>query len=429
VKSLVKLIFCLALFFVPIQFGFSRGDKVIPQIVDGPGWITKFDLTNVSTNTAGNIAGTFRLAFFHNDGTPWTLQVKDFGAANSFSLTIGARQTLRIETLGTTQPVTGGYAIIYDEEPQNSAFSEDFVLGISVFYVVLNGSSVADTVTVTVAQPTAVAKMPVEMNDGQGTYSGLAIVNRSGASNPIRVDLYSSNWVGGPPDNPPDYTATFNLASNEQKAMFFDNASNPTLFPNLKSFKGMAEITAIGPFALLGLLQTRAGDFTPRYSTLVPVDMESLRRNSYMALLQADIPLPNMTNGYIMPLDLDNMVSDFYRVTGNPDGYSWDLEYRYDAPDTTSRYLQAFNGAAIVSLGTYDAAGFDAISLPTLKAVSYTANNIVNLSLNPDNDLLRTFAVRTDLGNYAKFRIFRTVNTTINSQPYVDLVLEVVIYR
>jgi hypothetical protein len=423
VKSLVKLIFCLALFFVPIQFGFSRGDKLIPQIVDGPGWATKFDITNVST--AANIVGTMRLAFYHNNGTLWTLQTT-LGTGSSFTLSIGARQTLHVETQGATPSIAAGYAVIYDEETTNSEYSEDFVLGISVYYVVLNGTSVVDTVTVTVPQPTALAKFPVEIDNVKNINSGLAVANLSGATNAIKIDLFRHDWVGVAPDYLPDYSVSFNLASGEQQGMYLDNSA---LFPNLKSFKGMAEITADGPIALLGLLSTVASDGTARYATLVPVDMESLRRNSYLAVLQAE------TNANpFMPLDLDNMVSDFYRVAGNPDGYSWDLAYQYgttsNPADTTTRYLKAYNGAAIVSLGTYDSAAFDAISLSTLKGLTYTAGNSIDLS-GSNLFLRRTFAVHTDLGNYAKMRIFRIIDTTASDgiRPLQDLVLEVVVYK
>jgi hypothetical protein len=421
VKSLVKLIFCLALFFVPIQFGFSRGDKIIPQIVDGPGWATKFDITNVSS--AVNV-GKMRLVFYHNNGKLWTLQTT-LGTGSSYTLSIGPRQTLRVETLGATQPVSAGYAVIYDEETDNSAYSEDFVLGISVYYVVLNGTSVVDTVTVTVPQPTALAKFPVEIDNVKNINSGLAVANLSGATNAIKIDLFRSDWVGVAPDYLPDYSANFNLASGEQQGMYLDNSA---LFPNLKSFKGMAEITADGPIALLGLLSTVASDGTARYSTLVPVDMESLRRNSYLAMLQAETD----ANPF-MPLDLDNMVSDFYRVTGNPDGYSWDFAYQYGTTnipsDTTTRYLKAYNGAAIVSLGSYDAAAFDAISLSTLKGLTYAANNSIDLS-GPNLYLRRTFAVHTDLGNYAKMRIFRIIGTPASDgRPLQDIVLEVVVYK
>jgi hypothetical protein len=408
--------FCLALFFVPIQFGFSRGDKLIPQVVDGPGWATKFDITNVSTSSDGNILGTMRLAFYHNDGTAWVLQTNQ-GTGSNFTLTLHARQTLRVETLGASASVSAGYAVVYDEEPQNSAFSEDFVLGISVYYVVLNGASVVDTVTIFVPPPTALAKLPVQVDDSKGINSGIAIANWAKASNSVKVDLYNESGV--------KYgSSTLTLKSGEQQAMYLNNES---LFPGLTSYKGMIEITATGPVVVLGLLETRASDTTPRYSTLLPVDMESLRRNSYMVLLQADTD----DNPY-MPLDLDYMVSDFYRVTGNPDGYSWDLEYRYgstsNTSDTSTRYLRVFNGATISALsGTYNGAQFDAISLPDLKGLTYSTSDVDLSGSNLYEQ--RAFAVKTDLGNYAKIRIFRIINTTANGLPYRDLILEVVIYR
>jgi hypothetical protein len=206
----------------------------------------------------------------------------------------------------------------------------------------------------------------------------------------------------------------------QQRAEYLDGS----LFPGIKTFKGMAEFTADGPVALLGLLQTRAADGTPRYSTLVPVDKESLRRNSYMAFLQAETD-----SNPFMPLDIDGLAVDFMRVTGNPNGYSWDLEYRYGAPDTTDRYLRTFNGAAIVSLGMYSDNAFDALSLPDLKALNNYSTGDIDLS---GSNLYenRTFAVITDLKNYAKVRIFRIKDTTDSfARPLKDLVLEVVVYK
>jgi len=46
-KTLAKFMFCLALFAFAARMGFSRGDKVIPQVADGGGVTTTFDLTNV----------------------------------------------------------------------------------------------------------------------------------------------------------------------------------------------------------------------------------------------------------------------------------------------------------------------------------------------------------------------------------------------
>jgi hypothetical protein len=417
VKNLGKLLFLLAWFAGVVQTGFSRGDKIIPQVVDGPGWATKFDLTNISSVET---ISKMRLSFFKNDGTKWSLQTNR-GTGTDFVLNLQARQTLRIETLGSGSQVIAGYAVIYDEETKNTEYSEDFVLGISVFYVYSTSSGVADTVTVSVPQPTAAANAPMEMNDSKGVYSGLAFVDWSGAPNTVSIDLYSENGI--------KYGSTkiIQLDPRQQWSGYLDDSD---LFPELKSFKGMAQITSLGPIAMLALLQTRAADGSPQYSTLVPVDRESLRRNSHMVLLQA-----STDNNPYMPIDFDSFAVDYFRTTGDPsvdtESWSWDIEYRYNSSDRTNRYLRPFNGAALSSIGYSDASAFDQISLPDLKALTYTTRDI-SLS----GSALYTgyaFAVRTDIGNYAKVRILRIIDTTDSPNGIdlynKDLVLEVCIYK
>ena len=51
-KTVVKLMLVVALLPGAARLGFSRGDKIVPQVVDGPGWMTKFDLTNISPAVA-----------------------------------------------------------------------------------------------------------------------------------------------------------------------------------------------------------------------------------------------------------------------------------------------------------------------------------------------------------------------------------------
>jgi hypothetical protein len=411
-KTLVKLMFLIALLPGAARMGFSRGDKIIPQVVDGPGWMTKFDLTNISPAQA---ITNMQLSFYKNDGSAWTLPTNQ-GTGSSFTLSIGPRQTLRIETLGGGT-LGAGYAVIYDQEIGNSPYSGDYVLGISVFYVVSTPSGVVDTVTVSVPQVTAVATAPMQMNDAQGIYSGFSIVNWFGKANNITIDLYPENWTSGSPT-----TASFTLQAGEQRAEYLDQY----LFPTLKTFKGMAEISADGPISFLGLLQTRASDFSPRYSTLVPVDRESLRRNSYVVLLQNIV---SDTTTYF-PLDIDGFTVDFYRSTEDPDDWSWDLLYDHTSGSVTERYLQPINGAGIATIGVRESAAFDSISLPDLKALSYGTGNL-NLS-NTSTNLTEnySFAVRTDLRNYAKARIIRIINTSWGgSTQYRDIVLEVVVYK
>jgi hypothetical protein len=406
-----------------VRMGFSRGDKIIPQVVDGPGWATKFDLTNISRVEP---ISNMRLVFYKNDGTRWTLQTNQ-GTGSEFPLTIQASATQRLETSGTG-PMTAGYAVIYDEETQNSVFSEDFVLGISVFYVVSSGGGIVDTVTVSVPQPTQVATVPLETDDLNGIYSGLALVNTASINNDVQIDFYK--WDGS-------LFGTRTISLSSTKRQWGGYLDNSELFPGLKSFKGMAKVSSLGmsPISLLGLLQTRAADGTPQYSTLAPVDKEALRRNTHMVFLQA-----STDNKPYMPVDLDTFTVDYFRTTGDlnagdTESYSWDLEYRYDEPDTTSRYLEAFNGAALASIGVKDAGQFDQISLPYLKSLTYTTGGTIDLGESRSSLLNQgfAFAVRTDIGNFAKVRILRiidTVDDTITPTHYnKDLVLEVCIYK
>jgi hypothetical protein len=419
----VKLMLIVALLPCVARMGFSRGDKIIPQVVDGPGWATKFDLTNVSRVEP---ISHMRLAFFKNNGSPWVLQT-DHGTGSNITLSIPALGTLRIET-SSAGPMTAGYAVIYDEEPLNSVYSEDYVLGISVFYVVSSGGGIVDTVTVSVPQPTQVATVPLQTDDSKGIYSGLALVNTASVNNGLQVDFYNSDG---------SFYATRTLTLTPSAMQWGGYLDNQDLFPGLKSFKGMAKISSLdlSPFSVLGLLQSRAGDGTPQYSTLVPVDKEALRRNTYMVFLQA-----STDSDPFMPVDLDNFTVDYFRTigdlnAGDTESYPWDLEYRYDAPDTTSRYLVAMNGAAVAPIGVRDAGQFDQISLPDLKGMSYSTGGTIDLSESRNSLLAQgfAFAVRTDIGNFAKVRILRiidTVDSAVTPTHYnKDLVLEVCIYK
>ena len=407
-KKLLKLMFCLALLSWAVPMGFSRGDKVIPQVVNGPGWKTNFDLTNISSEVT---ISNMWLRFYKNDGTNWSLQTS-LGTGYNFQLLLLPKQTLRVETSGIGQ-LAAGYAVIYDEEPGNSEYSEDYVLGISAFYVYSENSRAVDTVTVSVPQPTAAAAAPVQINADNGIYSGFAFVNRAGAANKITVTLYrdNGNLYG---------EASFTLQAGNQRAEFL----HENLFPGLagQNFRGMAEITADGPIALLGLLQTRAAN-GQQYATLVPVDRESLRRNTNIVLLQAS----DDTDPF-MPLDIDGFTVDYFRTTDLTEAYSWDIEYRYNAPDSESRYVEAFNNASIASIGFKNNADFDNITLPQLKDLNYQQNGQINLS-GSSLYVGFTFAVHTDIGNYAKLRVVRIIDTADGSFQNKDLVLEVCLYK
>lgn len=417
-RSFVWICFWFSALAVP---AFSRGNKCVPQVVDGSDYRTKFDLINISPQQS--ISGTFKLRFFHSDGTPWTLTFTAGSTqltASEYALTLSPQQSIRVETLGMSSPTTSGYAIIEDNEAKNfrdsdqQLYSVDFVVGISVYYVVSTGNGVADTVSVSVAEPTAVGTFPVEVDFSKGIYTGLAIVDLSGADNTVKLDLYSSGLGAGGTVNIP-------VPKNRQVVQFLHQQG---LFPSLTTFKGIAEFKSTGPIAILALLQTDSTNGV-QYATLVPTDREALRRNSYMVIPESSIP------GF-MPVDIDRFVVDYSGASGD-EGLSWDL--RYIAGSNTSRRIEPAteNFAQLAVLGVKTDTQFDQLSLQDLKNLTYNAtqidfsNNSTTLSQiqSAPSGQAFTFAVKTDLGNYAKLSVFETVTGGV----YLDIVLRVVVYR
>ncbi len=422
-KSVARLVFCLILFSGAAQMGFCRGDKAIPQVVNYLGWVTNFDLTNISPiQTISNMT----LSFFKNDGSAWNVQISMDGTVKtgtSFSLNLASRQTTRVSVTGGD--LGQGYAVISDQETDTVYYSADFELGVSVFYTFSNQAGVADTVTITVSRPTGVVSAPVQIDTANGITSGFAILNRASAKKTIGIDLYRSDgtYYG---------SKTIDLDSNNQWSGYLNIGGTP-LFPELTTFKGSMEIASDGPFVFMGLLQTKAaGVDNLQFSTLAPVDKESISKSTYMILIQHTSDADTAT-----PVDFDGFVSDFYRARakdrgniGDTDDWSWDLLYGWTSPDTSSLYFQPVSGAGIASLGTKQAdADFDNISLPYLKGLTYNTSTKIDLS----GSLLKaygTYAVRTDVGNYAKFRIVRIMSDLdLQSRPLTYLILEVLIFK
>jgi hypothetical protein len=398
-------------FFLQVLPGFSRGDKVIPQVADGSNIRTKFDLTNISPSVT---IGNFKLKFYKQNGQVWTVKT-NLGTASEYTLNIAPRQTLRIETQGATSPAAAGYAVIEDNEPQNSVYSMDYVLGISVYYEISNAKGVVDTISVPVAQPTALGTLPVEYTQAKGVYTGIAVVNLMNGANSLKIDLYASGTGTSS-------STTINLAAGQQRAEFF----HESLFPALRTqdFKGLAEFKADGPVAILALLQTNSYTGDVQYATLVPTDREGLRRNSYMYVPEATyVGSANNT----MPVDIDNFIVDFFRV-GDDEGFSWDLVY--EATGKTTRQLKPVNGAGVYPLGVMEDTAIDALSLPQLMALTYTTTPIDLSDNKPALQIKYAFAVLTELGNYAKVRLIgtKTFNDTAGN-PFVDLMFEVTVYR
>ncbi len=398
----------MSLFLVSLQTALAHGDSVIPQVPDGPSFRTKFDFTNLGPDPATAISNVTVL-FFHQNGTPWTIATNQ-GTSSQFPLRLGARQTLRLETLGQTLSDTSGYVIVRNLEVTDQ-YPDDYEVAITAYYEVRNGGKVVDTVSVAVAQPTVWFAFPVQTENSQNLYTGFAAVNLSGSTNKITMDLYQA----GTPSTAAAVklgSGNVSLAAGEQKAIFL----YPSIFPNQPSVKGMIEAVSDGPVAILALLQspTSAG---VQYATMAPTYKDALRHNTQMYLQEG------------LPLDADIPVSDYFGNANDPT--PWDVLYQTDTPGS-QRHLQAENGAGFAILGsmpcTNQSCPFDDVSLADLRNLDYSATsiNLDNDSANLSADM--AFAIRTGLGQYVKVRILYVINAGTN-QSNRDLVLEIFVYR
>ncbi len=380
---------------------FAHGTQVIPQIFDGAGTgRTKIDITNVSP-----IEGISRaqIDFFHQDGTPWRIETNQ-GTDTGFVLQfLGPFQTIRIETAGNSTTLTVGYAVIVNSE-DTTTFAEDFEVGITVFYEIVNGSNIVDTVSVPVGQRTVVCVIPVEIDQSKDLYTGLSVVDLSGSLNTVELSLFAFDANGMvPPAN--SGTASINLDPNTQVSKFlFD----PMLFPDKTKFKGMMLCTSDGPIGILVLLQTRSSTGV-QYATLTPVYQDSFRRNSSIYLRQG------------FPLDADLLVSDYF--IQDQDAAPWDL--RLVAQDAANRQLVPQSGSLLSVLGFQSIEQFDAISINTLRSLPYLDDSIGLNDGDPNLQSGFSFAIRTGLRRFVKVRI----SDVVIGSDGTHLALEVFVFR
>jgi hypothetical protein len=396
----------------------AHGDKVIPQVVDGAQsdglrYITKFDLTNISySSSATQPLTNVTLLFFTSEGKPWAVSTKDQGTTSAVPVTIGATQSVRIETTGTGA-ISSGYAILRNLEA-TTYVPDDRDVVITVYYEILQGNNVINTVSVPVGRPTVSCTFPVEidMTQSPSLLTGFAIVNLINAANTFEIDLYSSDGTtfSQRPTLPP-------LSPSSENVGFLNEAQFFNLPANTK-FKGSAFVTSAAPVAVLPLLLTPTST-GPQYATLVPTYLDALRTNTLMYLEQ----------GYALDADLP-VVDYFHSETDSVDAYDegpWDMLFH--TVSQTARQLLPQNGAMVSTLGMYGSSKtdqFDAITLSDLLSKSYTINPI-DFSDNSPNLAQGgfAFAIKTNLGRYAKVRVRYVISWTGGD----DLVLEIHVYK
>lgn len=395
----------------------ALGDKVVPHIVDGGPSSgircrTKFDISNLSYYDYGTL-NKVTLLFFKEDGSPWTVSTKDQGTTSALQLNLAFAQTIRVETAGTGN-LASGFAILRNlESPEQ--LPDDKEVSITVYYEVLHGNDIVETVSVPIGQPTVSWSFPVEIDKTitPSLLTGLAMVNLADAANQVTIDLYSSDGT---------YTASayYTLSSSspttpKKLACFLDE-----FFPRISKFKGMAFVMSQYPVAFLSLLQTPTSGGDVQYATLVATYLDSLRHNTLMYLPQ----------GYSLDADLP-AVDYFHDETSPVDTYyetPWDL--LFETVSSTGRKLTPVYGATVSIIGVIgyqNAPDFDNITLEDLSSRTYTSDSI-DLS-DGSGHLVPgfTFAIKTGLGHYVKVRVRGVI--AYGDSTYEDLTLEVYIFK
>jgi hypothetical protein len=377
----------------------ARGDKVIPQIADGAGRIrTKIDIHNLSSTIP---ITKVKLYFFQPDGSRWFIAT-NLGTADEFVLDVGKSQTLRVETMGTSGGLLSGYAILRDREG-NSPTAPDYQIAVSVFYEVLEGSRVVDTVSVPLGEPCLRWVFPVQIDVTRGIHSGFAIVNLTDTANRVTFKLWTA-FQPSTADAADGGTVELLLKPGEQRARFL---SEPGFFPQYPVFRGVLAGTAEKPVAVLGLLQTQALAGV-QYATLAAAYTDDLHNESCAFLPQGSY------------FDVDDTRVPFVTLD---DSASFDLWFQ--AVSSTVRNLVPRNGATVAFLGMRTVTELNNLTLEELQAATYSTTP---LEISEHTGMLApgfTLAIKTSKGRFAKLRIDRVISTG----EVRDIIVQVYIYR
>jgi hypothetical protein len=377
----------------------ANGEQVIPHLTDGSGVIrTKIDLSNLSSTT---VITRMKIYFFLASGDPWVVAT-NLGTASEFQLDLGKNQSARIQTSGLSAGLVSGYAVIRSFE-WNPATSTDWRLGVSVFYEVLSGGQVVDTVSVPNAQPTLHWLFPAEFDYASDLFSGFALVNLADSDNEVSLQLWAS-FTPPSADASNAGSATITLKPGEKFSQFLHEKK---LFPPRNSFRGVLVGTASKPVAVVALLQTRTPS-GPQYATLSAEYLDAQHTEGFVYLaddlhLDADIPV-----AHYVTLD---------------DSGSSDLHYQFTSSEV--HRLVPRNGAGIAVFGIRSLNELNDISLDQLRNLSYSAQSVDMSDFTGRMTPGFTFALRTALGRLAKVRVAQVIQRGY----YKDLALQIFTYR
>jgi hypothetical protein len=209
---------------------------VIAQVADGGNWSTTIVLTNTTT---ANLTGSmnFRTSSTGTGGatTSWNLAFRENVSTSSF--TIPAGSTMFLQTPGSAQAVSQGYAALT---------ADPGVEGYAIFTTTAAGKSQDGTAPAVSAS----SRLLVPFDNASGLVTALAIVNPNGGAQSVSVNLRAADGTTGA-------GTAINLPAEGHIAVVM-----PTLFPETAGKRGLAELyVSSGSIAFIALRFSDSGAF------------------------------------------------------------------------------------------------------------------------------------------------------------------------
>jgi hypothetical protein len=145
------------------KVGVSEWDNVLAQVADGSGWSTRIMLINMD-----NVAATFTLSFYKDDGTAWKIALKNStsGPSSSWSGVIPVGGSLFLETTGAGSSIDQGWAYLSTQR---------WISGMAVFKAAWLATNDAEAVVPFSSELDVDFFMPFDNRNGYIT--SLAMVN------------------------------------------------------------------------------------------------------------------------------------------------------------------------------------------------------------------------------------------------------------
>ena len=234
----------------------STAPFAFPHYADGGGWTSAVVLVNPMDSTVTGTARFYSQGTTSKPGAPVTLSVNGT-SASSFSYSIPARSSFKLQTAGADSSVQSGWVSVTPDVGNIAPF------GLVVFSFQSNGVRVSEA-GVPALPGSSAFRMYVE--NSVSLQTGIAIGNPSPSNVTVNFDLFNLDGT------PTGITGSTAVPATGQIALFLNQIPGFSALP--ASFKGVLRISGANVFVtgLRGRYNER-GDFL--ISTTVPVDETS----------------------------------------------------------------------------------------------------------------------------------------------------------